>query len=126
MECDVVIEAIIEKLDRKRELFADLDKTVKPETIFASNSPSLSITEFMTATRRASQFLGLHFFNPVPLMQLVEVVKTIVMDPAVELLAGFGANWEQSTHPPTARARGSRPRPCVCPFPRTLLRLEES
>lgn len=82
-DCDLVIEAIIENLDRKRELFAQLDKIVKPEAIFASNTSSLSITEMMTATQRAPQFLGLHFFNPVPLMKLVEVVKTVVSDPAV-------------------------------------------
>jgi 3-hydroxybutyryl-CoA dehydrogenase len=82
-DCDLVIEAIIENLDRKRELFRELDGVVKPEAIFASNTSSLSITEMMTATRRAPQFLGLHFFNPVPLMKLVELVKTVVTDPAV-------------------------------------------
>lgn len=82
-DCDLVIEAIIENLDRKRELFSQLDKIVKPEAIFASNTSSLSITEMMTATQRAPRFLGLHFFNPVPLMKLVEVVKTVVTDPAV-------------------------------------------
>jgi 3-hydroxybutyryl-CoA dehydrogenase len=82
-DCDLVIEAIIENLDRKKELFAQLDKIAKPEAIFASNTSSLSITEMMTATRRAPQFLGMHFFNPVPLMKLVEVVKTVVTDPAV-------------------------------------------
>lgn len=82
-DCDLVIEAIIENLDRKKELFAQMDKIVKPEAIFASNTSSLSITEMMTATRRAPQFLGLHFFNPVPLMKLVEVVKTVATDPAV-------------------------------------------
>jgi len=81
-DCDLVIEAIVENLDRKKELFAELDKIVKPEAIFASNTSSLSITEMMTATRRAPRFLGLHFFNPVPLMKLVEVVKTVVTDPA--------------------------------------------
>ena len=81
--CDLVIEAIIENLDRKRELFGELDRIVKPEAVFASNTSSLSISEMMTATRRAPQFLGLHFFNPVPLMKLVEVVKTVVTDPAV-------------------------------------------
>jgi 3-hydroxybutyryl-CoA dehydrogenase len=80
-DCDLVIEAIIENLDRKRELFATLDGIVKPEALFASNTSSLSVTEMMTATRRAPQFLGLHFFNPVPLMKLVEVVKTVVTDP---------------------------------------------
>jgi 3-hydroxybutyryl-CoA dehydrogenase len=81
--CDLVIEAIIENLDRKRELFRELDGIVKPEAVFASNTSSLSITEMMTATRRPSQFLGLHFFNPVPLMKLVEVVRTVATDPAV-------------------------------------------
>lgn len=81
-DCDLVIEAIIENLDRKRELFATLDGIVKPTALFASNTSSLSVTEMMTATKRARQFLGLHFFNPVPLMKLVEVVKTVVTDPA--------------------------------------------
>jgi 3-hydroxybutyryl-CoA dehydrogenase len=82
-ECDLVIEAIIENLARKRELFAELDRIVKPHAVFASNTSSLCITEMMIATQRASRFLGLHFFNPVPLMQLVEVVRTVVTDPAV-------------------------------------------
>jgi 3-hydroxybutyryl-CoA dehydrogenase len=82
-DCDLVIEAIIENLDRKRELFAELDKIVNPDALFASNTSSLSITELMTATRRAPHFFGLHFFNPVPLMQLVEVIKTVVTEPAV-------------------------------------------
>jgi 3-hydroxybutyryl-CoA dehydrogenase len=82
-DCDLVIEAIIENLDRKRELFAQLDNIVKMEAAFASNTSSLSITEIMTVTKRAPKFLGLHFFNPVPLMQLVEVVKTVVTDPAI-------------------------------------------
>jgi 3-hydroxybutyryl-CoA dehydrogenase len=82
-DCDLVIEAIIENLDRKRELFAELDSKVKKDAIFASNTSSLSITEMMTATQRGPRFLGLHFFNPVPLMKLVEVVKTVVTDPAV-------------------------------------------
>jgi 3-hydroxybutyryl-CoA dehydrogenase len=90
-DCDLVIEAIIENIDRKRELFGQLDRIVKPEAIFASNTSSLSITEMMTATQRAPQFLGLHFFNPVPLMKLVEVVKTVVTDPAVvEKGLGYG------------------------------------
>ncbi|HEV2177409.1 MAG TPA: 3-hydroxybutyryl-CoA dehydrogenase [Terriglobia bacterium] len=88
--CDLVIEAIVENLDRKRETFAALDKIVKPEAIFASNTSSLSITEMMTATARAPRFVGLHFFNPVPLMKLVEVVKTVVTEPAViETVLGY-------------------------------------
>jgi 3-hydroxybutyryl-CoA dehydrogenase len=81
-ECDLVIEAVIENLERKRQLFQELDRIVKPAAIFASNTSSLSITELMTATRRPAQFLGMHFFNPVPLMKLVEVVRTVVTDPA--------------------------------------------
>lgn len=77
-DCDLVVEAIIENLERKRELFSQLDAIVKPQAIFASNTSSLSVTEMMTATRRGPQFLGLHFFNPVPLMKLVEVVRTVV------------------------------------------------
>ena len=81
-ECDLVIEAVIEKLDLKRQVYGELDKIVKPEAIFASNTSSLSITEMMTATKRAPRFIGMHFFNPVPLMTLVELVKTVVTDPA--------------------------------------------
>lgn len=82
-DCDVVVEAITENLDRKKEVFAELDRIVQPQAVLASNTSSLSITELMTATRRGARFLGLHFFNPVPLMKLVEVVKTVVTDPAV-------------------------------------------
>jgi 3-hydroxybutyryl-CoA dehydrogenase len=76
-ECDLVIEAASENLALKRELFGDLDKVSRPEAIFASNTSSLSITEMSTFTKRPDRFLGLHFFNPVQLMKLVEVVKTI-------------------------------------------------
>ena len=82
-DCDLVIEAVSENLELKRKIFTELDGIVKPEAIFASNTSSLSITEMMTATRRAPRFLGLHFFNPVPLMKLVEVIQTVVTDPAV-------------------------------------------
>ncbi len=76
-DCDLVIEAAAESLSLKRELFAELDRTCRPEALLASNTSSLSITELATATRRPGRFLGLHFFNPVPLMKLVEVVKTL-------------------------------------------------
>ena len=82
--CSLVVEAITENLELKRELFARLDGICPPETVFASNTSSLSITEMMTATRRAPRFVGLHFFNPVPIMKLVEVVRTIVTEPAAE------------------------------------------
>jgi len=74
---DLIIEAIIEDLEEKRKVYAALDAIVKKEAIFASNTSSLSITELMTATMRPERFVGLHFFNPVPLMKLVEVVRSI-------------------------------------------------
>lgn len=76
-DCDLVIEAITEKLDAKRELFQSLDAACPPGTLLASNTSSLSITELATFTKRPDRFLGLHFFNPVPLMKLVEVVRTV-------------------------------------------------
>jgi 3-hydroxybutyryl-CoA dehydrogenase len=84
-DCDIIIEAIVENLETKRDTYNQLDAVCKPETIFASNTSSLSITEMMTATKpeRQARFVGLHFFNPVPLMKLVEVVRTILTDDAV-------------------------------------------
>ena len=82
-DCDIVIEAITENLQVKRETFVAIDKIVKPGAIFASNTSSLVITEMITATRRADRFIGMHFFNPVPLMKLVEVVATVMTAPAV-------------------------------------------
>jgi len=82
-DCDIVIEAITENLQVKRETYAALDGVVKPPAIFASNTSSLVITEMMTATKRVDRFIGMHFFNPVPLMKLVEVVGTITTAPAV-------------------------------------------
>jgi len=91
-DCDVIVEAIIEQLPAKRELFAALDALCPAHTIFASNTSSLTITEIAAATKRPQRFVGLHFFNPVPVMKLVEVVKTIATDPAVyEEMVAFGA-----------------------------------
>ena len=75
---DLVIEAIIESLDAKNELFGHLDGVCPEETIFASNTSSLTVTDMAAATSRPDRFVGLHFFNPVPVMKLVEVVRTIV------------------------------------------------
>ena len=89
--CDIIIEAIIENLDEKRKIFASLDPIVKSAAIFASNTSSISITETMTATKRPHQFVGLHFFNPVPLMKLVEVIRTIATaDEVYETVFEFG------------------------------------
>ena len=83
-ECDLVVEAITENLEAKRDLFARADKVCSPRTVFATNTSSLCVTEMMTATSRPGRFLGLHFFNPVPLMKLVEVIRTIVTEKEAE------------------------------------------
>ena len=82
-DCDIVIEAIIEDVQQKKDMYGSLDGIVKREAIFATNTSSISVTELMTATRRPERFIGLHFFNPVPLMKLVEVVRTIATAPDV-------------------------------------------
>jgi 3-hydroxybutyryl-CoA dehydrogenase len=76
-DCDIVIEAVTEDLDLKNELWRELDRLCPPSTIFASNTSSLTIAAMAAATSRADRFVGLHFFNPVPLMPLVEVVRTV-------------------------------------------------
>ena len=76
-DCDLVIEAIIENVAEKKKMYAAVDAVAKKDAIFASNTSSISITELMAATKRPERFVGLHFFNPVPLMKLVEVVRTI-------------------------------------------------
>jgi 3-hydroxybutyryl-CoA dehydrogenase len=92
-DCDIIIEAIIENLETKRDTYRQLDAICKPETIFASNTSSISITEMMTATspERQRRFIGMHFFNPVPLMKLVEVIRTILTDEGIyEQAVEFG------------------------------------
>jgi len=91
---DLVIEAVIENMDLKRELYGELDKILKPDTIIASNTSGLSITEMASATKRPDKVVGMHFFNPVPVMKLVEVIKgaatseetfKVIMDLSVKL-----------------------------------------
>jgi len=90
-DCDFIVEAVIENLDEKRKIFASIDPIFKASAIFASNTSSISITEIMTATARPGQFVGLHFFNPVPLMKLVEVARTIATtDETFETAYEFG------------------------------------
>jgi 3-hydroxybutyryl-CoA dehydrogenase len=79
--CDFVIEAVVESLDLKREVYQALDRACPAHTIFASNTSSLSITEMAAMTKRGDRFVGLHFFNPVPLMKLVEVVRSPLTSP---------------------------------------------
>jgi 3-hydroxybutyryl-CoA dehydrogenase len=76
-DCDIVIEAATENMDIKKEIFTELDKVCKPEAIFASNTSSLPIGDLAAVTKRRDKFVGLHFFNPVPIMKLVEVVRTL-------------------------------------------------
>lgn len=90
--CDLVIEVVTENIAVKREVFQALDAACAPATIFASNTSSLSITEMAATTARPARFVGLHFFNPVPLMKLVEVVRSPLTDAAVfETAVQFGA-----------------------------------
>ena len=77
-DCDLVVEAVVEKMDVKKRLFADLDALLAPHAIICTNTSSLCVVEMAAATKRPKNVAGLHFFNPVPLMKLVEVVKTIV------------------------------------------------
>jgi len=92
---DIVVEAIIENLDAKAKLFHELDILCPEHTIFASNTSSLTVTDIAAATSRADRFVGLHFFNPVPVMRLVEVVRTIAtsqetVDRAVQFSKALG------------------------------------
>jgi len=88
---DFVIEAIIEQLPAKKELFLALDQICPRHTIFASNTSSISITQMAVVTKRPDRFVGMHFFNPVPVMQLVEVIRTIATDPKVfDEIVAFG------------------------------------
>jgi 3-hydroxybutyryl-CoA dehydrogenase len=74
-ECDLVIEAIVEELDAKRELFAELDRIVAPDAVLATNTSALSVTEIAAATERPERVVGMHFFNPAPVLPLVEIVR---------------------------------------------------
>lgn len=90
-DCDIIVEAIIENVEEKKKMFSALDGIVKKDAIFASNTSSISITEVAAATKRPDRFVGLHFFNPVPLMKLVEVVRTIATsDGAFDTAFNFG------------------------------------
>ncbi len=89
-DCDLVIEAIIENLEDKKQTYASLEQIVKPETIFVSNTSSLCITELAATTKRPDRFGGLHFFNPVPLMKLVEVIRALTTsDHTYQAVFGF-------------------------------------
>jgi 3-hydroxybutyryl-CoA dehydrogenase len=89
--CDLVVEAAVETMAVKREIFGTLDRACPPHTIFASNTSSLPIGDMAAATKRPQRFVGLHFFNPVPVMKLVEVVRTLeTSDEAFQAACAFG------------------------------------
>jgi len=88
--CELVVEAVVEELDAKRELFRQLDGVVAPEAVLATNTSALSVTEIASATERPERVVGLHFFNPAPVLPLVEVVRTrAASDDAVETAYAF-------------------------------------
>jgi 3-hydroxybutyryl-CoA dehydrogenase len=90
-DCDVVIEAIVEELDAKRELFAELDRICRPDAVLATNTSALSVTEIAAATQRPERVVGMHFFNPAPLMPLVEIVRAeLTSDEAFERAYALG------------------------------------
>ena len=94
-ECDVVLEAVAEELELKRSLFEELDRAVKPDAVLATGTSSLSVIDIAAATSRRDRVLGLHFFNPVPAMKLVEVVRTVAtsqgaLDVALALVESLG------------------------------------
>ncbi len=90
-DCDIVIEAVVENLEVKKQVFADLDRITPPHAILASNTSSLCITEMAAVTKRPEKVLGLHFFNPVPVMPLLEMVRTILTsDETMEIARKFG------------------------------------
>ncbi len=76
-DCDLVLEAIIESMEAKTVLFQELDRICKPETIFATNTSSLSVTQIASATKRPNQVIGMHFSNPAPVMKFMEIIKLL-------------------------------------------------
>jgi 3-hydroxybutyryl-CoA dehydrogenase len=97
-DCDVVVEAIVEALAPKQELFRELERVCRPDAVLATNTSALSVTEIASATTSAARVVGMHFFNPAPLMPLVEIVRTeLSSDDAVE--AAFGLGERIGKHP---------------------------
>jgi 3-hydroxybutyryl-CoA dehydrogenase len=103
-DCDLVVEAITENQPLKNETFARLDRICAPHAILASNTSSCNVTAMAAATKRPGQVLGLHFFNPVPLMKLVEVVRTILTD---DRSAAAAFEWVQAVGKVPVRTKDS-------------------
>jgi 3-hydroxybutyryl-CoA dehydrogenase len=97
-DCDLVIEAAIENMELKKKIFAELDGILQPEVIIGSNTSSLCITEMASATQRGDKVLGIHFFNPVPVMPLLELVRTILTDDeTLAVVQEFGQSVGKTT-----------------------------
>jgi 3-hydroxybutyryl-CoA dehydrogenase len=97
-DCDLIIEAAVENMDLKKKIFAELDGIAPKHAILSSNTSCLSIIDMAMATKRPAQVLGLHFFNPVPMMRLVEIVKTVATsDAAIEAMKDFGKKLGKTT-----------------------------
>jgi 3-hydroxybutyryl-CoA dehydrogenase len=95
---DLVIEAVVENMDLKKKIFAELDKVCQPQTILATNTSCLSIIEMASVTKRQDKVLGMHFFNPVPVMKLLELVKTIsTSDATLDVAKAFGEKTGKTT-----------------------------
>ena len=108
-DCDLIVEAIVEDLGPKLELFAELERVVRPDTILATNTSALSVTEIAAATTTPERVVGMHFFNPAPLMPLVEIVRAeLSSDGAVD--AAFAERLLARTRRSARVARGSRHR----------------
>lgn len=90
-DCDLIVEAAVENMDLKKKIFADLDRICPPHAVLATNTSCLSVTEIAMATKRPDQVIGMHFFNPVPVMKLLEVVTTIISsEETLKTVKAFG------------------------------------
>ncbi len=97
-DCQLVVEAVLEVMEEKKRVFSELDRICSPDAILASNTSSLSITEIAASTKSPERILGLHFFSPVPVMKLLEVVKTLVVrDDVVEVGVAYGNSVGKET-----------------------------
>ena len=123
-DCHLVVEAVPEKLELKQQIFAELDRITAPDAILATNTSSLSVTEISVATHRPAQVVGMHFFNPAPVLKLVEVIRTVVTDAQViddvkalqrATRQGSRRRWRQGgVHRQRAPVRLPQPRRCRC------------
>ncbi len=121
-DVDLVIEAVPERLDLKQEIFATIDKVCRADTILATNTSSLSVTEISVATTRPSKVVGMHFFNPAPVLKLVEVVRTVVTEQeVVEDVSALAERLGKTPGGHRRQGRLHRQRPAVrLPQPRGL------